>query len=116
MRIINLERGLPTIEEARKRLLLEIDNARHRNPVFMKIIHGYGSSGVGGTLGKAIRNSLKHRRKEGKVETYVGGENFGVFDQTARSMVEKYPQIKKDPDWSRGNPGITIAVLCPKCN
>lgn len=114
MRIINLEKGFPTIEEARKKLLLEIDSARNSGPVFLKIIHGYGSSGVGGTLGKAIRNSLKHRRKEGKVETYVGGENFGVFDQTARNMIEKYPELKRDADFNRGNPGISVAVLCPK--
>jgi len=111
MQTINLEKGLPTIEEARKRLIQEVDNARSRKILFVKIVHGYGSSGVGGTLGKAIRSSLKHRRKEGKVESYVAGENFGVFNAIARDLVDKYPELKRDPDFNRGNPGITIAVL-----
>jgi len=40
----------------------------------VKVIHGYGSSGVGGALRQGIRKSLISRRKEGSVKAVVFGE------------------------------------------
>lgn len=108
---INLEKGFPSIEDARKRLIWEIEDGRKNGIVILKIIHGYGSSGLGGTLQQAIRNSLKYRKKEGKIESYLAGEKFSVFNESARNIIEKYPQLKSDPDFNRENFGISIAVL-----
>jgi len=108
---INLEQGRPTVDEARKRLIREIDRARQEGVVLLKIIHGYGSSGSGGVLGVALRRSLRHRRKEGKVETFVSGENFSVFDDGAQALLDRFPQLRKDSDLNRENFGVTIVIL-----
>lgn len=109
--IINIEKGMPSIDEARKRLIAEIKKARTQNVDHLKIVHGYGSSGVGGSIAPAIRKSLKLRRKEGLVADYVSGENFNAFNEIARTLVTSFPELKKDPDFNRNNPGITIASL-----
>jgi len=111
MRTINLELGRPTVEEARKRLRVELDRARREGVTLLKIIHGWGSSGVGGRLGPAIRKSLHLRRKEGHVRLVVIGERFSGDTLEGRELAQRHPSIRADVDFNRANPGITIVEL-----
>ncbi len=76
LRTINLEAGSPTLDEARLRLLAEIEAARKQRVRVLKIIHGYGSSGAGGVLCVGLRKSLRLRIKEGKALIVIFGERF----------------------------------------
>src|SRR5208283_5209754 len=48
MKTLNIEAGMPTVEEARQILLAELKQAKQRGVAAVKIIHGYGSTGKGG--------------------------------------------------------------------
>jgi hypothetical protein len=111
IRTINLEAGLPTVDEARKKLLEALQAAARDKVRALKIVHGYGSSGTGGKLRDGVRKSLSLRRKEGKVLHVCPGENWGPMDETARKMLEAYPPLKGDKDYGRGNYGVTIVLL-----
>ena len=63
---INLEAGFPTVDDARRRLVSEMQSAKARGVRVIKVVHGWASSGEGGKLGPAIRKSLRLRVKEGK--------------------------------------------------
>src|ERR1039458_757693 len=108
---INLEIGHPTVEEARQMLKAELEKCRDRKVIAVKVIHGYGSSGVGGALRQGIRKSLINRRKEGSVRAVVFGEKWSIFDSVARSMLEQCPELGKDKDLCNSNPGISIVLL-----
>jgi len=108
---VNLERGDPTVEEARQSLKTELERCRNRRVTALKVIHGYGSHGVGGALRQGLRKSLVNRRKEGSVRAVVFGENWNIFDPVARSMLEKCPGLGKDKDLCSCNPGISIVLL-----
>ncbi len=111
IKIINLEAGMPTIEQAQIRLLSEIRRARAERAAAVKIIHGYGSSGVGGKLRLAMRKYLGQLRQSGKVGCYVAGEDWSIFHPEARELLNGCPELKRDHDLERGNPGVTIALL-----
>lgn len=111
MRIINLKSGFPTVDEARRRLLAEMDRARQDGVRVLKIIHGWGSSGEGGKLGPAIRRSLRLRLKEGQAVLVVPGERFSSDTNEGRDLLQKHPSLRRDPDCHRANPGITIVAL-----
>ncbi len=111
LRVVNLEAGLPTVEQARAKLNSEIARARSAGVSALKIIHGYGSSGVGGRLRDAIRSSLRKRRKEKKIRAFVPGEKWSVFEAPAAEMLETHPELKSDRDLDNYNEGITIVVL-----
>ena len=71
----------------------------------LKIVHGYGSSGVGGSTRTVVLNWLYRRRA--RVKTVIEGSTYGMLDpDTAelRRAVGQYP----DPDLDGGNPGVTI--------
>jgi hypothetical protein len=110
-RTINLEAGLPSLDEARRRLLSELDRARQDGVRVLKVVHGYGSSGAGGALGPGIRRSLRLRVKEGIARTIVPGERFSSDVNEVRELLQRHPSLRGDRDLNRSNPGITIVEL-----
>jgi hypothetical protein len=111
VRTINLKAGLPSVEEARRRLIAETDKARRESVRVLKVIHGWGSSGEGGKLGPAIRRSLRLRVKEGQAALVVIGERFSSDTVEGRELTQRHPSLRKDSDFNRANPGITLVEL-----
>ena len=111
MIIINLELGMPSVEQATHRLGGELIRARAQGAKAVKIIHGYGSSGVGGKLRVGIRAALAERKRRGGIKEAVAGENWSIFDAGARKILDTYPDLNRDRDFERGNAGITIVLL-----
>ena len=108
---INLESGFPTVDDARRRLLSEMQAARARGVRVLKVVHGWGSSGEGGKLGPAIRKSLHLRIKEGKATFVLPGERFSSDTNEGREFVQRHPSLRNDRDYNRANPGITLVEL-----
>ncbi len=111
LRIVNLEAGKPTVEEARRKLIDAIEQARKDGTRALKVIHGYGSSGVGGKIRDGVRKSLSLRRKEGKIVMYVPGEKWSALETGTQELLELYTEIRRDTDLGRGNEGITIVLV-----
>ena len=111
VKILNIEAGMPTVEEARQILLAELKQAKQNGVAAVKIIHGYGSTGKGGALRGALRTSLLRRKKEGLVTRVIFGEKWSVFEDDARYAIEHCPDLRSDRDLNHSNEGITIAVL-----
>lgn len=110
-RVINLEAGHPSVEYARHRLEQELRTARARGDKALKIIHGYGSSGKGGAIKRAVDEVLAQKRLSNAIREYVKGEDFSPFSEASRRITAALPALIKDSDYSRGNDGITIVLL-----
>ncbi|MHC1746734.1 MAG: Smr/MutS family protein [Negativicutes bacterium] len=111
MIIINLEQGMPTVEQAIRRLTGELIRARAQGAKVVKLIHGYGSSGVGGKLRVGIRAELAARKRRGEIKEAVPGENWSIFGEEARRVLDAHPDLNRDRDFERSNAGITIILL-----
>ena len=107
----NLEFDYPTLDKARRKLIGIIDQEKKVGTKVIKIIHGYGSSGIGGVLRIGLRKSLSLRRKEGKIAGYIPGEEFNSFSENTRHFLDKYPILKGEQDYNRDNYGITIIIF-----
>lgn len=108
---VKIKAGMPSVEEARKQLLHELRNAKREGFAMVRLIHGYGSTGVGGKLKDALRSSLARRRNEDQIKGFICGEKFGTFDSTSRELLATFPELQRDPDYNNGNEGITLVVL-----
>lgn len=113
IRTVNLETGLLSVDDARRRLLAEFDAARRDGVRVLKVIHGWGSSGQGGALGPAIRRSLRLRVKEGKARLVVTGERFSTDTLEGRELLQRHPALRRDRDLNRANAGVTLVELTP---
>ncbi len=111
LKTVNLEDGRPSLEQARSRLRTALDVARRDRLPALKIIHGYGSHGVGGELRIGLQASLATWVRQGEIQAFIAGEEWGVSNQDAWQLLNRVPSLKRDPDLGRGNRGITIVVL-----
>jgi hypothetical protein len=109
--VVNLEEGMPTANQACLRLDYELQRAAREHAAAVKLIHGYGSSGVGGALRHAIQAALRRKLHDGKIRTFVAGEQWRISDETAWSILKKCPELKADRDLGRDNKGISIVLL-----
>jgi len=111
IRIFNVEAGLPGLDEARRRVIAEIKQAKRDRAKVLKVIHGYGSSGSGGKLCVGLRKSFALRKKEGVINDFIPGEDFSIFNATVLNLLETVPELRGDPDLNAMNEGITILWL-----
>ena len=108
---LNIKQDMPTVDEARRRLILELDRAKKQGYKAIKLIHGYGSTGKGGALKDALRKSLSLRRKEGVIRSFVAGERWDSVEDGARVILDACPELGRDSDLGQGNEGVTIVLL-----
>ena len=111
IRTYNVEAGLPTLDEARRLVIAEIKRARREGVKVLKVIHGYGSTGKGGTLCFGLRKSFGLRKKEGVIKDFIPGEDFSIFNGTALALLEAVPGLRGDPDLGATNDGVTVVWL-----
>ena len=111
IRQINLEDGMPTVQQALARLQLEVRLARRQGVWVLKIIHGFGSTGNGGKIRVAVRRELPVLQRRGQIRFFVPGEKLTIFEEDTRRLLQICPAFRKDHDIDRHNNGITVVVL-----
>lgn len=111
IRELNLELGYPTADEAVRRLAAELNACRSMHTPFIKIIHGYGSSGRGGRIRTACRKYLQQAVADGTISAVITGECFSIFDETTRRCLTAYPLLRQDRDLDVENCGVTFVFL-----
>ena len=111
IRIINLEEGFPTRDQAYQKLEAALVRARKDGIAVLKVIHGYGSTGSGGVLRFAIRGFLRQRKEKGEITAFVNGESLSSFDERSKVLFARVPELILDSDVGRGNKGITLVLL-----
>lgn len=110
-RVMDIEQGMPTSQQALRMLESGLALAKRHNMRAVKVIHGYGSTGKGGKIRTAARKALREMHAQGQVEAVVYGEAFSIFDETTRRALARCPEMRTDPDLDRHNNGVTIVVL-----
>jgi hypothetical protein len=110
-KVINLEEGRPTVNVGLLHLDRALVSARAEGVPILKLIHGYGSSGVGGRLREEVWKALDRFKRNGFISDFIPGEDFRVSNEASWELVKRDKSIKEDRDFGRVNRGITIVVL-----
>ncbi len=108
-RVINLERGMPVVRDALKRLVLELEMASRTGCKALVFIHGYGSSGKGGAIKDAVRKQLQYSMEQKTLREVLVGEECGKRSGQARQFLKRFPFL--DEFVQRPNPGITLVII-----
>ena len=108
---LNLEDGMPFVEEAVSRLRMGLQEMRVSRVSAVKLIHGYGSTGRGGKIRDGVRKELADMERRKQIRDFIPGEDFGPADAASRKLAEQDRSIPRDPDYGRMNHGVTVVVL-----
>jgi hypothetical protein len=111
IKTVNLKHDHPTVSEALSRLDREIGRARQGGTTVLKVVHGYGSSGVGGDIRIAIQARLRGMAEEGRIRHCIFGECWSKSNEATWRLLQDRAELKQDSDLGRANRGITIVVL-----
>jgi hypothetical protein len=111
IKIVNLEQGMPTVEQARLRMEYELQTARKDGYAAVKLIHGYGSSGAGGVLRTELQKELRRLVEKGAIAEFIAGENWRVSDVGTWTLLKRFPKWKEDRDFGKANKGISVVVF-----
>ena len=104
----NIKEDGPTVDEMLTRLDAEIGRARANGVRVLRLIHGWGSSGKGGVLGREIRLELARRKLRGHIKAFVPGEDYGERTNAGRELLRKCPELRDELRTDSANPGITL--------
>jgi hypothetical protein len=105
---INLERGFPTVETSLRILQDGLTTCRRQGARAAILIHGYGSTGVGGGIRAAVRKKLSEPGMSGIIRDFAGGEQWHY-------KKKEYISICKELAGYEGrianNEGVTVVIL-----
>jgi hypothetical protein len=99
MKTVNLKSDMPQVHEALQRLDRELALARQSKLTILKLVHGYGSTGVGGDIRIAVQKQLVGLARNGQIRGCIFGEDWSKSDDAAWN------------DLGSRNRGITIVIL-----
>lgn len=111
VRTVNLEDGRPPVSEGLARLEEELLRACHSGVGLLRIIHGYGSSGIGGSLRIACRRLLQVKLKSRQIKSILPGEEYSGAGGAGSQLINCYPALKESRRTDEGNQGITFVEL-----
>lgn len=105
---VNLERGNPTVDVAMRKLVNELSTAKGAGYRAVILVHGYGSTGVGGAIKVATKGKLKESSLVGVVKDSVGGE---TWINRKKEFLDVCSQLKDFDRYIEGNRGLTVVLL-----
>ena len=108
---INLETGLPTVEQALSRLQRELATARFEQVRLLTLIHGYGSTGKGGAIRVECRKTLEYLLAKGEISELIFGENFTRRHGAVKNLLMRFPALTRHPHLNNANKGISLVFL-----
>ena len=108
---VNLEQGLPTVEQALHRLQQELTTARVEQIRLLTLIHGYGSTGKGGAIRQECRKTLDYLARKGEIDTVIFGEDFSRRHGSVKHLLSRFPELSSHPHLNHQNKGITLVLL-----
>ncbi len=109
---LNIKVGNPTVEEALERLAVKIRELQELGIRAIVLIHGYGSSGEGGRIKKAIHEALECNRYADRVEEYFFGETVPYASPAYSALIKQRPGLKRYlKHFKAANAGMTVLLL-----
>lgn len=104
----NLEQNYPTVELAMQMLKNALTTFKGQGYKAVIVIHGWGSTGVGGKIKTAVRKCLAESSMRGIVRAAAGGEQWAA-------KKKEFLAICKDLESYEyrlaNNPGVTVVIL-----
>jgi hypothetical protein len=105
---INLERGMSTVSAALQTMKDGLTSCKRQGAKAAVLIHGYGSSGVGGGIRSAVRRCLNDGSMSGAVRDHTGGEQW---HWRKREFVSMCRELEACDGRIANNEGVTVVIL-----
>ena len=113
---VDLEQGAPLVEEAMEKLTFAVRAGAAAGLRALILVHGYGSSGSGGRIGRAVREGLEANHWADRVEEFIYCEDLLQGSPRLAHLPRHRAALERELRRSRmlGNSGATVLLLRKK--
>ena len=108
---IDVKSDMQTCLMAVAQLEIEIDACKLGGFNALKVIHGYGSHGVGGEIKKSIHLRLKQMKAQKLIKEYIPCEKWTPNNPIRNMAVKCCDELLADSDLRMLNSGVTIVLI-----
>ncbi len=108
---IDIKSDKQTVAEAIAQFLIELDACKKGGFKVMKVIHGYGSHGVGGAIRTELIKTLKQLKGKGTIQDYCLGTDLANAKTFKKIAINYCPDLLADRDMNFLNSGITFVII-----
>lgn len=108
---LDIKSDMPPASVACANLEIEIERLSKTNIKLIKVIHGYGSHGVGGKIKRQMNTMLLRLLHDKKIKNFVNGEKLNEEFIKNNLLYENYPQLILDADLKNYNSGVSLIFL-----
>ncbi|QWE27547.1 Smr/MutS family protein [Polynucleobacter sp. AP-Ainpum-60-G11] len=110
--VLNLKFDSPSAEEALERLTVALRRASEVGIKVIILIHGYGASGEGGRIKRAVHDALENNYFSDRVDDYHFGEQTAFGSEAYHALLGRRPGLKAYlKHFKEGNAGMTVLIL-----
>lgn len=108
---IDIKSERQTVSEAVAQFLVEVDAYKKGGYKVMKVIHGYGSHGVGGAIRNEFLKKCQHLKSRGIIYDFTCCNNWTDKNVVKKIAINYCPDLLADAELSFLNPGCSIVIL-----
>lgn len=108
---IDVKSEMQTCLMAVAQLENEIDACKLGGFTVLKVIHGYGSHGVGGLIKKDIHKRLKELKSQKKIFDFIPCEKWSQTNPLRKTAINYSNELLADSDLMYLNAGVTIVLI-----
>ena len=108
---IDIKSEHQTVAEAIAQFLVEVDAYKKGGFKVMKIIHGYGSHGVGGAIKVAFLKKCQDLKNKKIIEDFVCCDKWTDKNVVRKIAINYCPDLLADSELYHLNAGCSIIIL-----
>ena len=108
---INLKQNMPTVAGALAKLKRELNEAKAERRKLVRLVHGYGSTGVGGEIRVAVRRQLQSMLSAKKITSFLPGDDYSERTNSGGALISRHYVLRSTLKADQNNPGITFVEL-----
>lgn len=108
---IDIKSEKQTVAEAIAQFLVEVDAYKKGGFKVMKVIHGYGSHGVGGAIRTAFLKKCQDLKNRHIIEDFICCDKWTEKSVVRKIAINYCPDLLADAELYHINSGCSIVIL-----
>ena len=108
---IDIKSENQTVAEAIAQFLVEVEAYQKGGYKVMKVIHGYGSHGVGGAIKNAFLKKCQDLKNRARIEDFVCCDHWTEKNVVRKIAINYCPDLISDRELYLLNPGCSIVII-----
>jgi len=108
---IDIKSEKQTVAEAIAQFLVEVDALKIGGFKVLKVIHGYGSHGVGGAIRQAFLKKCQELKSRGIIEDFTCCDKWTDKNVVKKIAINYCPDLMADSELYHINAGCSIVII-----